>query len=120
MAQVLRFNFEIAGFTTIAVCTGGEAIRELETSQIDLVVTNLGMPDMAAGDLCRHIRQSMGRDELPIVLCSDKGTEADASHLVICHGISKVFCKPVSPKAIVAGVRGLLYNSATKPALAMV
>ena len=115
MTQVLRFNFERAGFATAVAFDGLEAVRLLEERHFDLVITDFQMPAMDGGELCRHIRDVMQLKELPIILCSAKGMEVDAAHLVVAYDVSHVFYKPISPQAVVSYARGLLDTNALAP-----
>jgi CheY-like chemotaxis protein len=115
MTQVLRFNFERAGFSTAVAFDGVEAVRQLEERDFDLVITDLQMPAMDGGELCRHVREVMENKELPIILCSAKGMEVDAAHLVITYDVSHVFYKPISPQAVVSFARSLLDTNALAP-----
>ena len=118
MAQVLRFNFERAGFATEIAFDGLQAIRHLEERSFDLIITDLQMPAMDGTELCRHVREVMQLTELPIILSSAKGMEIDAAHLVVEFGVSHVFYKPISPQAIVAFARRLLDTNALAPCCA--
>lgn len=111
MSQVLRFNFERAGFAVGYAYDGREALRALAVRCFDLVITDYQMPHMDGAELCRQIREVLELTELPICLCSAKGLEADAADLVARQGISHVFFKPVSPQAVVAFARNLLEAS---------
>ncbi len=115
MSQVLRFNFERAGFSASVAFDGLEAVKQLQERSFDLVLTDYQMPHMDGAQLCRHIREVLQLTDLPIALCSAKGLEADAASLVIAHGIDHVFYKPISPQAIVAYARKLLDRSALAP-----
>ncbi len=118
MAQVLRFNFERAGFATEIAFDGLQAVRQLEVRSFDLVITDLQMPAMDGNELCRHLREVMQLTELPIILCSAKGLEIDAAHLVVEFDVSQVFYKPISPQAVVAYSRRLLDTNAVAPCCA--
>lgn len=115
MTQVLRFNFERAGFSTCVAHDGLEAVRQLQERNFDLVLTDFQMPHMDGAELCRQIRDVMQLTDLPIVLCSAKGMEADAANLVVLYGVNQVFYKPISPQAVVSYVRRLLDDSALAP-----
>ena len=112
LTQVLRFNFERAGFAASTAFDGLDAINQMQDVQFDLVVTDLQMPVMDGAELCHHIRKEMHLGELPIILCSAKGLEVDSANLVIEHGVSRVFYKPVSPQAVIAYARQLLETRA--------
>ncbi|MCX7407224.1 MAG: response regulator [Planctomycetales bacterium] len=115
MTQVLRFNFERAGFATAVAFDGLEAIRQLEEQNFDLLITDLQMPAMDGGELCRHVRDVMQLKDLPIILCSATGMEVDAAHLVVAYDVNQVFYKPISPQAVVSYARSLLDTNALAP-----
>jgi CheY-like chemotaxis protein len=101
MSQVLRFNLERAGFTASVAYDGQEAVEQLEERRFDLLITDYQMPVMDGAQLCHYVREVLGRTDMPIVLCSAKGMEADAANLVVECDIRQLFFKPVSPQAIV-------------------
>ena len=108
-------NFERAGFDTALAFDGLEAVRRLEDRRFDLVFTDFQMPRMNGAELCRHIRDELLLTDLPIVLCSAKGLEADAANLVVTYGLNHIFFKPISPQAVVAFARTLLDTNALAP-----
>lgn len=101
MSQVLRFNLERAGFDANVAYNGQEAIEQLAERKFDLMITDYQMPVIDGGELCHYVRGTLGLVDMPIVLCSAKGMEADAASLVVECGLCHLFFKPVSPQAIV-------------------
>jgi len=55
--RMLRFSFRSAGFETIEVTTGGEALRILEQHPPDAVVLDLQLPNGQGGAVLDRLRQ---------------------------------------------------------------
>jgi DNA-binding NtrC family response regulator len=56
--EVLKRNLEAAGYRTTAVSGAVEAIKIMESSPADLVITDLKMPEINGMSLVRHIREN--------------------------------------------------------------
>ena len=71
--KLLRMGLGTQGFQTIDAPNGKAAI-ELMVEQPDLVILDLGLPDVPGLELLRQIRAR--REDLPIVVLSSRGDEA--------------------------------------------
>ena len=61
------------GCLCVAVSGGAEALTHLETSQVDLVLTDRIMPEMDGNELAMQIRETY--PNLPIVMLTSLGTQ---------------------------------------------
>ncbi|WP_405540670.1 response regulator transcription factor [Streptomyces sp. NBC_00075] len=96
LAEGLR-NF---GLTVVHVATGSEGLRGPHG---DVVLLDLGLPDMDGIDVCRGIRQT---SEVPIIILSARGEEADRV-LGLELGADDYLAKPFSLRELVARVRAV-------------
>ncbi|MGW1713531.1 response regulator transcription factor [Streptomyces sp. NPDC002156] len=96
LAEGLR-NF---GLTVVHVATGAEGLRGPHG---DVVLLDLGLPDMDGIDVCRGIRQT---SEVPIIILSARGEEADRV-LGLELGADDYLAKPFSLRELVARVRAV-------------
>lgn len=62
--------FIIGGMSVIQAGTGKEALEMLEEMDIDIVLTDLNMPEMTGLELIEEIRSQQKWDEIPIFLLS--------------------------------------------------
>lgn len=108
LANVTRFNLERAGFHVHLARDGEEAAGLIAGHHFDLVITDLQMPHMDGEQLCQYIRTVAMLPDLPIIICSAKGLEIDASRLVEEYGLSHVLFKPFSPMELVRVATSLL------------
>jgi len=69
-AKLLRLR----GFEVVEASGGREALQAVADSKFDLVITDLGMPEMSGRELAHHLRKS--RPALPIVMLTGH-TDAD-------------------------------------------
>jgi two-component system, OmpR family, KDP operon response regulator KdpE len=62
------------GYDVEAVGTGADALISVRAHAPDLIVLDLGLPDMEGTEVCRRIRADSA---VPIVVLSARGAEAD-------------------------------------------
>jgi DNA-binding response OmpR family regulator len=60
--------------TTTRVSTGGEALSVFEAEQPELVLLDLGLPDMDGYEVCRALRAD---SDVPIIMLTARGDEID-------------------------------------------
>jgi two-component system KDP operon response regulator KdpE len=75
--QIIRFlrpALEAAGYETIEAVTGAEAIHKVVTAAPDIVILDLGLPDMDGKDVIARLRAF---SELPIVILSARDRESE-------------------------------------------
>src|SRR6185503_18050984 len=77
--RFLRTGFELNGFVVHEAGTGAEAIRTATLRPIDLVIVDLGLPDMDGADVVERIRSW---SSVPIIVLSVRSTEAQKVHLL--------------------------------------
>ncbi len=101
LSDVLRFNLERAGFVVTVARDGLQAIQQLRSVCFDLLLTDFQMPGANGEQLCQLVREELGNQELPIMICSAKGLELDNSELKAKWQVSAVIYKPFSMREIV-------------------
>ena len=97
VAPLLRsrgYEVEVAG-------TGEDALRVVRTHAPDLVVLDLGLPDLEGTEVCRRIRDV---SKLPIIILSARGTEADKV-AALDLGADDYVTKPFGPEELLARIR---------------
>jgi CheY-like chemotaxis protein len=102
MADVMRFNFNRAGFHATWAANGKVAWDLLQTEAFNLLVTDYQMPEMDGHELCRRIRAEPRFASLPVILLTGKGLEIDRERLTVELGVSLIMYKPFSPRQLVA------------------
>lgn len=107
--EVVCFALERAGMTTETAGTGTQALSTFRAGRIDLIVLDIGMPDMDGLDVCRQIRKT---SSVPILFLSARDEEIDRI-LGLEIGGDDYVTKPFSPRELVARVKAILKRSNT-------
>ena len=108
--KLLRFILERAGAEVIAVSSAVEALRILANSSINVLVSDIGMPEMNGYTLIRHV-QSLYADreeQLPIAIAlTAYAGEADRKQ-ALQAGYQRHFAKPLNAEELIATISSLL------------
>ncbi|UCG27683.1 MAG: response regulator [Bacteroidales bacterium] len=67
MLEVLRRNLSLKGYKTYSTQNVQAAIEILNTTEIDLVITDLKMPDVSGMELIKHIRANFKDVEVLVI-----------------------------------------------------
>ena len=103
MAPLLRSR----GYSVTVAGTGAEAIDLFSRDRPDLVILDLGLPDMNGLDVCRQVRE---RGDTPILILSARGAEKDKV-AALDLGADDYMTKPFGPEELMARVRVALRRS---------
>ncbi len=107
IAQLARDYLEHAGFTVLVARDGKTALAAARAARPDLIVLDLGLPEMDGLDVTRAIRKD---SRTPIIMLTARGEEADKL-VGLELGADDYIVKPFSPKELVARVRAVLRRS---------
>jgi two-component system, OmpR family, alkaline phosphatase synthesis response regulator PhoP len=105
--ELLRYNLTKEGFRVTGVTSGEDALRSARTLLPDLVLLDLMLPGMDGLEICRHLKQDNRTQQVPVVMVTAKGEEADiVTGLEL--GADDYVTKPFSPRVLLARVRSVL------------
>ena len=104
IAALARDYLEHAGFAVITAATGRTALETIRRQRPDLVVLDLGLPELDGLDVTREIRRD---SSLPIVMLTARDDELDKL-LGLELGADDYLTKPFSPRELVARVKAVL------------
>jgi DNA-binding response OmpR family regulator len=108
IAQPLVRTLEREGYVVERVATGGDALERAGRGGIDLVVLDLGLPDIDGLDVCRRLRAD--GFEAGVLVLTARGGELDR---VVGHdvGADDYLGKPFALAELLARTRALLRRS---------
>lgn len=105
-----------AGYSVSQAANGSEGLRLLEQKQIDLVITDIYMPEADGLEVVREVkkRYNQGTVQIPVIAISGGIHFADASELCYLRqakrfGASRTFKKPLDFAAIQEAILELLW-----------
>jgi len=97
-----------ANIETMHVATGGEGIAALTSFQPDLVLLDLGLPDMDGTEVCRGIRSA---GQTPIIVVSARDDEIDRV-VALEMGADDYVVKPFGMRELLARIRAVTRRTA--------
>jgi len=98
------------GYNVAVAGTGADALRLFADEPSDLVVLDLGLPDLEGTEVCRRMRATSA---VPIVVLSARGGEADKVQ-ALDLGADDYVTKPFGPEELLARIRAALRRTATE------
>jgi DNA-binding response OmpR family regulator len=104
IAAIARDYLEHAGFSVTTASTGRAALESIRRQRPDLVILDLGLPELDGLDVTREIRRD---SSLPIVMLTARDDELDKL-LGLELGADDYLTKPFSPRELVARVKAVL------------
>src|SRR5246500_5800343 len=110
--DVVRFAFEKTGMTISIAQDGKEALRQFDRNVHDLIVLDIGMPEMDGLEVCRQIRKT---SDTPILFLTARDEEIDRV-LGLEIGGDDYVTKPFSPRELVARINAILRRVAPRDA----
>ncbi|MBL9169095.1 MAG: response regulator [Verrucomicrobiales bacterium] len=108
MRLALRRALDREGYQVFEAGNGHEALRQLENQAVDLVITDIIMPDSEGIELTFALRKR--HPGLPVIAMSGGGEWAPEPYLAIARtaGAAHVFAKPFLMDEFLGRVRSLL------------
>ncbi len=107
LRDLLSLALERSDFTVSTVADGQSALREASRGAPDLIILDVGMPEMDGFETCRRIR---ARSNVPILFLTARDDEIDRI-LGLELGADDYVTKPFSPREVVARVKAILKRS---------
>jgi two-component system KDP operon response regulator KdpE len=89
------------GYEVESAFSGGMGVQAFERAPADLIVLDLGLPDMHGSEVCRRVRV---RSSVPIIVLSARSAEPDKI-AALDQGADDYVTKPFSPEELLARVR---------------
>lgn len=103
-------GLESSGFEVTHVMDGKSAISQADKGGIDLILLDLGLPDMDGQDVCRTVRQ---KHSTPIIILSARSEEIDRV-LALEFGADDYLVKPFGMRELIARAKAVSRRSGSQ------
>jgi len=104
ISDTLAYALRADGFAAESCTLGGQALARLADGTHDLVVLDVGLPDMSGFDVCRALRR---HSDIPVLFLTARSDEIDRIVGLELGGDDYV-AKPFSPREVVSRIRAIL------------
>ena len=103
--EVLERNLRTEHYQVFTASSVPEAIRVLEATPVDLVITDLKMPEVSGIDLVRHVRENLKETE---VIMITGYPSIDGAVTAVKAGAQEFLSKPFTDEELLGAVRRTL------------
>lgn len=111
IAETVLYALRSEGFAATHCLLGGQALQQLQDGAFDLVMLDVGLPDLGGFEVCRRLRALPGAvGQLPVIFLTARNDEVDRV-MGLELGADDYVTKPFSPRELVARVRARLRRS---------
>jgi len=110
MRSVIKKTIKIAGFKIgelLEASDGRKALEVMENAWVDVVLTDINMPNMNGFELIETMQQDAVLKQIPIVMVTTEGSEK-AVERAMTAGARGFIQKPFSPEEIVKTLNQIL------------
>jgi DNA-binding response OmpR family regulator len=104
IAEPFSRALERAGFRTTIAATGAQAVAAVRRSEPDVILLDLGLPDLDGRDVCLRIRRD---SSVPIIMLTASGTVTDRV-VGLELGADDYVVKPFATGEVIARIRAVL------------
>ncbi len=104
ICELITFHLEKEGYHVETAASGRTALTLFESSQPDLILLDLMLPEIDGLEVCRRIRKV---SDVPIIMVTAKGQEDDRVR-GLRVGADDYVTKPFSPRELVARIEAVL------------
>ncbi len=105
--RAFAFLLEESGYRVLTAATGGEALAAVTRERPDLVLLDLGLPDVHGLEVARHLKRGEETRDIVVVALTGRALEAD---LAACReaGCAGCFVKPVDTQRLLREIAELM------------
>ena len=104
IADTIQYVLETEGFDTVCLSSGMPVISHLHEKPVDLIILDIGLPDINGLELCKKIRV---HHSIPIIFLTARADEIDRV-VGLEIGADDYVTKPFSPRELSARVKAVL------------
>lgn len=104
IADAVVYALRSEGFAVEHCLLGGEVLPRVRAGGVDLLLLDVGLPDVSGFEICRSLR---GFSDLPVIFLTARNDEIDRV-LGLELGADDYVAKPFSPRELAARVRARL------------
>ncbi|MBX3606635.1 MAG: two-component system response regulator CreB [Piscinibacter sp.] len=112
IADTLQYALRTDGFEPDWVATGEAALQRQREAPADLVILDVGLPDLNGFEVFRRLRET---GDVPVLFLTARADEIDRV-VGLELGADDYVAKPFSPRELVARLRVILRRSTRAPA----
>jgi CheY-like chemotaxis protein len=113
--KVLEVLLTRNGYSTTSALSGKDALSLLQIKSIDLIISDILMPEMDGFQFCRLCKLDENLKHIPFIFYSSTHTEATARKLAQKVGAKAFITKPADPAMLLKTIESILDGHVPSP-----
>jgi two-component system chemotaxis response regulator CheY len=105
--QMVSFTLREAGYDVVEACDGKDALAKLNLSDVNMVITDLNMPNLDGIGLIKGIRANAKYKFIPIIMLTTESQDSKKSEGKAA-GATGWIVKPFKPEQLLAVTKKVL------------
>lgn len=106
--QLMVFFLKQMGYDVFEAATGLAAIERATAALPDLIVMDLGLPDITGDEATARLKADPSTKHIPVVVITAYYKEAPLVESAVAAGACEVLCKPIALRSLDDALRRLL------------
>ncbi len=98
----------LPGVQITEAVSGADALEKLKKQDVDLILTDMNMPELDGAGLINAVRNELKRDT-PIIVITTKGEQKDRDHGIVL-GANGYITKPLNPRQLREAILKFLWK----------
>ncbi len=113
ISNLVKYNLEKADLLCEDKFSGEDALKYLDTHEVDLIILDIMLPGINGLETCKKIKRKQHLSSIPIIMLTAKGEEIDRI-VGFELGADDYVVKPFSPRELVLRVKAILNRKDSK------
>jgi len=108
--KLIRYQLEMEGFDVHIEETGNAGLKMIKNQKPDMVILDIGLPDMDGFEICKTLRNDKITKDYPIIMLTAKGEDRDKIE-GLKLGADDYITKPYNADELILRIKNLLTRS---------
>jgi two-component system, chemotaxis family, chemotaxis protein CheY len=105
--QMVSFTLKEAGYDVVEACDGKDALNKISNASLNMVVTDLNMPNMDGIELIKNIRSNSKYRFIPIIMLTTESQDSKKMEGKAA-GATGWIVKPFKPDQLLAVIKKVM------------
>jgi len=110
MVRLIKYNLEKEGYIFYSVSNGKEALAFCQNNPVDLIISDVAMPEMDGYELREHLIESEELKNIPFIFLTAKAQREDQLR-GLSLGVDQFLTKPFEPDFLLMTIARILDRS---------
>ena len=108
--KLIRYQLEMEDFDVHIEETGAAGLKMIKNQKPDMVILDIGLPDIDGFELCKTLRKDKVTKDYPIIMLTAKGEDRDKIE-GLKLGADDYITKPYNADELILRIKNLLTRS---------